>query len=461
MLKKGIIYKSTGIWHLVKSGNIFYKCRIKGKLRLHNSKSTSPVVVGDRVSFILDIENNSQGIIIEVQKRRNHIIRKSVKLSKQFQVIASNIDQIYLIITLNYPITFTQFIDRILVTAEAYRIPLNLVFNKMDIYSSSEKNEIKKLKNIYELIGYKCYKISALNKDSVNKVSKSMKNKVNMIIGHSGVGKSTLINTISPNLMIKTSNISDLHKQGQHTTTYSEMFDLSDKIKIIDTPGIKGFGLVDMDSNEIKNYFPEFKNLNGNCKYNNCLHLNEPNCAVINALNLNKISESRYKSYLNLIDENSTDRIKEMKAVIQRVKKAKVLINNLEERKIDFGLVVLLGIGNSDNEEDADWLLNKVLNIRIFNDEKDIMNLSLIDTNGSIMIISQFTLMASTKKGNRPSYINAANHKHAVPLYNYFIRKTSNFINAPIVTGEFGANMLVSIENDGPVTIVIDSKNKE
>ena len=310
MLKKGIIYKSTGIWHLVKSGNIFYKCRIKGKLRLHNSKSTSPVVVGDRVSFILDIENNSQGIIIEVQKRRNHIIRKSVKLSKQFQVIASNIDQIYLIITLNYPITFTQFIDRILVTAEAYRIPLNLVFNKMDIYSSSEKNEIKKLKNIYELIGYKCYKISALNKDSVNKVSKSMKNKVNMIIGHSGVGKSTLINTISPNLMIKTSNISDLHKQGQHTTTYSEMFDLSDKIKIIDTPGIKGFGLVDMDSNEIKNYFPEFKNLNRNCKYNNCLHLNEPNCAVINALNLNKISESRYKSYLNLIDENSTYRIK-------------------------------------------------------------------------------------------------------------------------------------------------------
>lgn len=310
MLKKGIIYKSTGIWHLVKSGNIFYKCRIKGKLRLHNSKSTSPVVVGDRVSFILDIENNSQGIIIEVQKRRNHIIRKSVKLSKQFQVIASNIDQIYLIITLNYPITFTQFIDRILVTAEAYRIPLNLVFNKMDIYSSSEKNEIKKLKNIYELIGYKCYKISALNKDSVNKVLNSMKNKVNMIIGHSGVGKSTLINTISPNLMIKTSNISDLHKQGQHTTTYSEMFDLSDKIKIIDTPGIKGFGLVDMDSNEIKNYFPEFKNLNGNCKYNNCLHLNEPNCAVINALNLNKISESRYKSYLNLIDESSTYRIK-------------------------------------------------------------------------------------------------------------------------------------------------------
>ena len=310
MLKKGIIYKSTGIWHLVKSGNIFYKCRIKGKLRLHNSKSTSPVVVGDRVSFILDIENNSQGIIIEVQKRRNHIIRKSVKLSKQFQVIASNIDQIYLIITLNYPITFTQFIDRILVTAEAYKIPLNLVFNKMDIYSSSEKNEIKKLKKIYELIGYKCYKISALNKDSVNKVSKSMKNKVNMIIGHSGVGKSTLINTISPNLMIKTSNISDLHKQGQHTTTYSEMFDLSDKIKIIDTPGIKGFGLVDMDSNEIKNYFPEFKNLNGNCKYNNCLHLNEPNCAVINALNLNKISESRYKSYLNLIEESSTYRIK-------------------------------------------------------------------------------------------------------------------------------------------------------
>mgnify|MGYP001185483023 FL=1 len=231
-------------------------------------------------------------------------------MSKQFQVIASNIDQIFLIITLNYPITFTQFIDRILVTAQAYKIPLNLVFNKMDLYSPSEKNEIKTLKKTYKSIGYKCFKISALNKGSVNKVSKLMKKKVNMIIGHSGVGKSTLINTISPNLMIKTSNISDLHKQGQHTTTYSEMFDLSDDIKIIDTPGIKGFGLVDIDSNEIKNYFPEFKNLKENCKYNNCLHLNEPDCAVINALKQNKISESRYKSYLNLIDENSTYRIK-------------------------------------------------------------------------------------------------------------------------------------------------------
>ncbi len=231
-------------------------------------------------------------------------------MSKQFQVIASNIDQIFLIITLNYPITFTQFIDRILVTAQAYKIPLNLVFNKMDLYSPSEKNEIKTLKKTYKSIGYKCFKISALNKDSVNKVSKLMKKKVNMIIGHSGVGKSTLINTISPNLMIKTSNISDLHKQGQHTTTYSEMFDLSDDIKIIDTPGIKGFGLVDIDSNEIKNYFPEFKNLKENCKYNNCLHLNEPDCAVINALKQNKISESRYKSYLNLIDESSIYRIK-------------------------------------------------------------------------------------------------------------------------------------------------------
>ena len=150
-----------------------------------------------------------------------------------------------------------------------------------------------------------------------------------------------------------------------------------------------------------------------------------------------------------------------MKAVIQRVKKAKVLINYVEERSIDFGLVVLLGIGNSDNEEDADWLLNKVLNMRIFNDQNDVMNLSLTDMNGSIMIVSQFTLMASTKKGNRPSYINAANHKHAVPLYNYFISRASNLINKTIVTGEFGASMIVSIENDGPVTIVIDSKNKE
>ena len=308
MLKKGIIYKSTGIWHLVKSENIFYNCRIKGKLRLHNSKSTSPVVVGDRVNFILDIESNNQGVIIEVQKRSNHIIRKSVKLSKQFQIIASNIDQIFLIITLNYPITFTQFIDRILVTAEAYKIPLNLVFNKMDLYSSSEKNEIEILKKTYESIGYKCLKISTLDIALVDKVSKLMNKKVNMIIGHSGVGKSTLINSISPNLSIKTSEISNLYKQGQHTTTYSEMFDLNNGIKIIDTPGIKGFGLVDMNSNDIGDYFPEFKSLKENCKYNNCLHLNEPNCAVLNALKNKIISDSRYKSYLNLIDESSTYR---------------------------------------------------------------------------------------------------------------------------------------------------------
>ena len=304
-MKKGIVYRSTGIWHLVKSGNYFYNCRIKGKLRLENSKSTSPVAVGDNVSFILEIKNNNQGIIIEVKKRRNHIIRKSVKLSKQVQIIASNIDQIFLIVTLNYPTTFTQFIDRILVTAEAYKIPLNLVFNKMDLYSSSEKNEIEILKKTYELIGYKCLKISALDIVSVKKVSILMNKKVNMIIGHSGVGKSTLINSISPNLSIKTSEISNLYKQGQHTTTYSEMFDLNNDIKIIDTPGIKGFGLVDMNSNDIGDYFPEFLKLKENCKYNNCLHLNEPNCEVLNALKNKKISDSRYKSYLNLIDESS------------------------------------------------------------------------------------------------------------------------------------------------------------
>ncbi len=307
-MKKGIVYRSTGMWHLVKSGKSFYNCRIKGKLRLENSKSTSPVVVGDEVSFNLEIKKNNQGIIIEVKKRRNHIIRKSVKLSKQVQIIASNIDQIFLIITLNYPITFTQFIDRILVTAEAYKIPLNLVFNKMDLYSSSEKNEIEILKKTYELIGYKCLKISAIDSDSANKVFKLMNKKVNMIIGHSGVGKSTLINSIFPELSIKTSEISNLYKQGQHTTTYSEMFDLNDDIRIIDTPGIKGFGLVDMNSDEIGDYFPEFISLKENCKYNNCLHLNEPDCAVLNALNKKIISQSRYKSYLNLINESSTYR---------------------------------------------------------------------------------------------------------------------------------------------------------
>ena len=292
---------------MVKSGNYFYNCRIKGKLRLENSKSTSPVAVGDNVSFILEIKNNNQGIIIEVKKRRNHIIRKSVKLSKQVQIIASNIDQIFLIVTLNYPITFTQFIDRILVTAEAYKIPLNLVFNKMDLYSSSEKNEIEILKKTYELIGYKCLKISALDIVSVKKVSSLMNKKVNMIIGHSGVGKSTLINSISPNLSIKTSEISNLYKQGQHTTTYSEMFDLNNDIKIIDTPGIKGFGLVDMNSNDIGDYFPEFLKLKENCKYNNCLHLKEPNCAIKKALENKQIHPNRYTSYQQIMAEDQND----------------------------------------------------------------------------------------------------------------------------------------------------------
>ena len=249
-----------------------------------------------------------------------HDIEEAILIADKILIFSSDPGEIKkkVAVNLKYPRTtkskkFEILMNNIyinMVQSERKKVIKNKNFSKIKLKLKPEY--IYRLPNvdIYELIGYKCYKISALNKDSVNKVSKSMKNKVNMIIGHSGVGKSTLINTISPNLMIKTSNISDLHKQGQHTTTYSEMFDLSDKIKIIDTPGIKGFGLVDMDSNEIKNYFPEFKNLNGNCKYNNCLHLNEPNCAVINALNLNKISESRYKSYLNLIDESSTYRIK-------------------------------------------------------------------------------------------------------------------------------------------------------
>jgi len=308
-LKKGIVYRSTGIWHVVKSGNSFFNCRIKGKLRLENIKSTSPIVVGDEVSFNLESKKKpNQGIIVEVKKRKNYIIRKSVKLSKQVQIIASNIDQIFLIVTLKYPITFTQFIDRILVTSEAYKIPLNLVFNKMDIYSLSEIKEIESLKNIYESIGYKCLKISAINSISVKRISKLMKRKVNMILGHSGVGKSTLINSISPDLSLKTGEISNLYNQGQNTTTYSQMFDLKNDIRIIDTPGIKGFGLVDISPNEVGDFFPEFVKLKENCKYNNCLHLNEPECAIINALNNNEISESRYKSYLKLIDENLTYR---------------------------------------------------------------------------------------------------------------------------------------------------------
>ena len=300
----GIVYKSTGSWYLVKSKDgVFYECRIKGKFRIKGIKSTNPVAVGDVVDFAAeDTNNKSIGVINEIHDRNNYIIRKSVNLSKQTHIIASNIDLVFLLITIDNPPTFTSFIDRFLVTSEAYGIKTVLIFNKIDAYEIEQQTEVMYLKDIYEKIGYQCVEVSATENKNVSIIKELMLGKTSMFVGHSGVGKSTLVNAIEPTLDLKTKEISDQHKQGQHTTTFAEMFDLSFDARIIDTPGIKGFGVVDIEKEEIGNYFPEFFALKSNCKFNNCIHVNEPKCAVKDALENEEISWSRYKSYIQILD---------------------------------------------------------------------------------------------------------------------------------------------------------------
>lgn len=301
---KGIVYKSTGSWYSVKAEDgTFYDCRIKGKFRIGGIKSTNPVAVGDHVLFDVDKKGDETvGVIKHIEERENYIIRKSVNLSKQTHIIASNIDVAFLLITLNNPPTFTTFIDRFLVTAEAYHINAVLLFNKVDTYNEDELLEIKYLAAVYRNIGYECIGISATTGKNIDKVKTIMKNKVTMFSGHSGVGKSTLVNAIEPGLDLKTSKISEQHLQGQHTTTFAEMFDLSFGGQIIDTPGIKGFGVVEIDKEELGDYFPEFFELKEHCKFNNCLHLEEPHCAVKEALETEEIAWSRYKSYLQILE---------------------------------------------------------------------------------------------------------------------------------------------------------------
>ncbi|MCH9661861.1 MAG: ribosome small subunit-dependent GTPase A [Bacteroidetes bacterium] len=301
---KGTVYKSTGSWYTVKAENgTFYECRIKGRFRMDGIKSTNPVSVGDHVYFEVETKGDETvGVISRIDERENYIIRKSVNLSKQTHIIAANVDVAFLLVTLNNPPTFTTFIDRFLVTAEAYHIKAVLLFNKVDTYSPEELGEIKYLAALYRSIGYDCIGISAATGKNIEKVKGLMKNKVSMFSGHSGVGKSTLANALEPSLNLKTKAISNQHQQGQHTTTFAEMYDLSFDAQIIDTPGIKGFGVVEMEKEELGDYFPEFFERKEHCKFNNCLHIEEPKCAVKEALEAEEIAWSRYKSYLQILE---------------------------------------------------------------------------------------------------------------------------------------------------------------
>ncbi len=298
----GLVIKNTGSWYVVKTDDgQLVDCKIKGNFRLKGIRSTNPIAVGDHVHIVMNHEGTA--FIHEIEDRKNYIIRRASNLSKQSHILAANLDQCMLIVTINYPETSTIFIDRFLATAEAYRIPVSIIFNKTDRYDEDETRYLDGLINLYTYIGYPCYKVSALNQTGIEAIRADLANKVTLLSGNSGVGKSTLINAILPDLEVKTGEISDYHNKGMHTTTFSEMFPLPQGGWIIDTPGIKGFGTFDMEEEEVGHYFKEIFEHSANCKYGNCTHRHEPGCAVRQAVEEHLISESRYNSYLNMLED--------------------------------------------------------------------------------------------------------------------------------------------------------------
>lgn len=301
---KGLVIKTTGSRHQIETpdGNNF-DCTIRGKLRTLGIKSTNPLAVGDWVEFIAD-ENEKNGIITDICDRKNYIVRKSVNLSKQTHVLAANIDQAIMVVTVSQPETPVEFIDRFLVTAEAYSIPAILIFNKMDLIDEFLNEKLEWYLSIYESIGYKCIKTSVKNNLHIDQVKSHLQSKISLIAGLSGVGKSSLINRVEPGLSLKISEISNSHQSGKHTTTFSEMFKLSFGGYIIDTPGLRSFGTFDMKKEDVSHYFPEFFKLSPQCQFYNCTHIHEPKCAVVQALENGTLSWTRYKSYLSICEGN-------------------------------------------------------------------------------------------------------------------------------------------------------------
>ena len=299
---EGLVVKSTGSWYEVEtSQKERIQARLKGKFRIQGLKSTNPLAVGDRVRF--EMEGN-EGVIHTIENRKNYIIRKSINLSKQIQIIAANVDCLFLIITMENPVTTLGFVDRFLVGAEAYRIPTVLVYNKLDLLTTEkQQQELARWKEIYTTAGYEQLEVVATEGKGIDQLKKAMEGKISIFSGNSGVGKSTLINSLDPNFDLKVNKISDAHQTGQHTTTFAELFELPFGGKIIDTPGIKGFGNVELEKEVLSHYFPEMRDKINDCKYNNCVHINEPNCAIKEAVESGEIAKTRYLNYLSIYEE--------------------------------------------------------------------------------------------------------------------------------------------------------------
>jgi ribosome biogenesis GTPase len=300
---EGLVVRNTGSWYTVKnSEGGLVDCKIKGNFRIKDIRSTNPISVGDKVEYTL--ADDGSAWIFAISDRKNYIIRRSSNLSKYSQILAANLDLVALVVTINYPETSTVFIDRFLATAEAYQVPACLIINKTDRYDGNEMDYAQSLKFLYETIGYPVYLVSALAKESLDELKDFLKDKITLISGNSGVGKSTIINQLIPHTEIRVGEISEYHNKGMHTTTFSEMFDLPHGGAIIDTPGIKGFGTIDMDTYEVGHFFKEIFEFSKKCRFNNCTHIHEPECAVLEALKNSYISESRYKSYLSILEDS-------------------------------------------------------------------------------------------------------------------------------------------------------------